>query len=383
LREGRHIRRHPAGHRRRRRRIAIVVIVVVALLALVLAYGGIRMLGRTRGYRPNGPVGCSSFSLCRRRALVPGRAGRGRRSRPPAPHVRPRDTSARPSEPLAALEHTARECLPLLFGLSEGVRLLALDLSADNLDFVQESAGVRHRFVRVSCRYDGSGYQLFEAGRMVVPPAVGDAAALPAAPLDRRLLTPGWFVERVRAAQADAGVAAQPRRLEASWVDGYGALSRVSFDAAALVPRVVLDVDGRPLAPDTPFPQVERLTEVSEAAAARDYRDLGQTIWSVGVAETVERMMRVQFDPEQPLHALEIERFRIALIAPAGASAQRIVVDEYGDRSEPTPSALLPHHCRRLFSLRAARAALDDATVERGETLAQFERHEFVNATLA
>jgi hypothetical protein len=128
------------------------------------------------------------------------RAGKGRTwaavEAAGAPHVPPRDTSARPSEPLAALEHTARECLPLLFELSEGVCLLALDLSADNLDFIQESAGVRHRFVRVSCRYDGSGYQLFEAGRMVVPPAVGDAAALPAAPLDRRLLTPGWFVER-------------------------------------------------------------------------------------------------------------------------------------------------------------------------------------------
>jgi hypothetical protein len=288
----------------------------------------------------------------------------------------------RPAEPLAALEHTLRECLPALFGLSENVRLLAVDASAYNVDFVQESASVPNRFVRVTCQHSEAGVDLAEAGRMRLPPMVGTAEALPAPLLERDALTPAWFGARVQAARA-AGGGDDVQRVEISYVDGAGVLTRVTFDDGGRVRRALLDADDRALDPRTPFPQVERLTEMTEAAAARGYRDLGQTLWSVGLAETVERMAKVYFAPDQALRALEIGKFNVTLVLPDGRGAQRVTIDEYGDRSAPGVAPPAPQHCAKPFTLRDARRALDAAIRNRGETLEAFEQREFTYAAIA
>jgi hypothetical protein len=297
----------------------------------------------------------------------------------PAPDGASDAAAALPAaDPRRAFDRTVGECVPSLRGLSEGVRLLAVDASPSNVDFVVESANLPGRFVRVGCAWNQGSYALYDAGRMIVPPMVGDPAALPRVLLDPERLTPAWYGARIAAAQRVLDAAAEVGRVEISFVAGHGVLTRVRFDGGR---DVILASDDRPKPASTPFPQVERLTDMSPDAANRGYRDTGTTNWSVGVADTLEQMRTRFFVGEQRFRGIVILHVAIQAAQPSRkpGTVRHVVIDAQGDRFESEVSADSVH-CAKPFTLAEARAALDRTLRARERTLEAFEAIDFESA---
>src|SRR5438045_3170085 len=88
---------------------------------------------------------------------------------PPADGAEPPAARARADTALQRIRDTVAECMPTLMQFAQNVRLIAADITSDNLDLVQESASVPGRFVRMSCDWDGrSPCNISDNGRMVV-----------------------------------------------------------------------------------------------------------------------------------------------------------------------------------------------------------------------
>lgn len=286
-----------------------------------------------------------------------------------------------------AVQDAVAACVPKLLGLAEGVRLLAVDASVNNVDFIQESAGTPDQFVRLTCDWNGSTFELSDAGRMVVPPMVGDPAALPAELIDESGLDPGFFTTQIDAAVQAAREPGmiEVRRVEISHVAGHGVLTRVRFERATGLLDIVLDLNGSQMPAATRFPQVERMPGLTAEDAELGYRDRGQTLWTSGVAESVDRMRDRYFNGGEKLHAIELVGRRVtAYLADArdARATQVVVIDEYGDKLDPEPSQRTPQACAKPFTARDARTALDAAIRARGETLATFEAIQFESAIL-
>lgn len=287
--------------------------------------------------------------------------------------------AARPGTRLGQLIFAVEQCVPTLAQFAEGVRLIGVDASPEGVDFVQESAGTKGRFIRMSCSLAGG---LAESGRMTLPPRVGDPAKMPAKLIDHAELTNELFRKL-----ADAAGARDPDavgRIEIAWVEGSGVLARVTLGAGPEARRVVVDASGRRLQ-GVFFPRVERFRDVSSEAAAQaaldGYRDQGEYVWSGGVGGTIADM-QAKFEPSQKFIAIEFVGTRATFVIPSGAGAQQIEVDEYGDRGDAKPAERFPHYCARAFGFRDARTALDEAIRARRETSAQFEEHTFQFAML-
>ena len=292
--------------------------------------------------------------------------------------------AASTTEP-ATIQDALAACLPTLMSLAEGVRILAVNASATNVDFVQESASTPGRFVRLGCEWTGGGWNFVDAGRMLVPPMVGDVERLPAVPVERNSLGEDFYSRQIRAA---ATAAREPgllevKRVEISHVAGRGALTRVRMTRSAGPLDIVLDSAGNPLPETTPFPQVERMAGVTEEEAQRGYRDHGQMLWTLAVAESMDSLRDDYLQRNDRLHALEMAGRQVtAYIAAGGGDSNVLVIDEYGDRAETGKQVFQPGQCARPFSPGEARAALDVAMRERGETLAQFEARQFDTAII-
>ena len=356
--------------------------IVIAVLVIALALAGffaLRDTGRAAGSlaekarellqrepEPTVPVEIAAPPDAGTSAATPDTAG---------------DTSMEPT----ALQDAVAACIPTLRSLSESVRIVAVDASVSNVDFVQESASTPQLFIRLGCEWTGNGWNYTDNGRMVVPPMVGDRATLPATLVDRNSLTPEFYTKQIQAAVSAAREPGmlEVTRVEVSYVDGHGVLTRVRMKRSAGPLDIVLDERGDPQPQTTPFPQVERMAGVTEEEAQRGFRDQGQVLWTVGAAESVDRLHDDYFSNGERLHALELRGRQVMAYLASGKGPVRVVaIDEYGDLAERDPESLQPGQCARPFTARDARTAMDNAMRARGETLAQFEAREFDTAII-
>src|SRR5688572_18685663 len=62
----------------------------------------------------------------------------------------------------ATIRDAVVACLPTLLSLSESVRIVAVDASVNNVDFVQESASTPQLFIRLGCEWTGSGWNFVD-----------------------------------------------------------------------------------------------------------------------------------------------------------------------------------------------------------------------------
>lgn len=274
-------------------------------------------------------------------------------------------------------------CLPALRSLAQDVRVLAVAASATNVDFVQESATLPGRFVRVGCGWDGHNPSIFEGARVLVPPGVGEVRDIPRDAMGADELAPQWFLDRFRGAARALDGMVEIQRIEASYVRDAGVLARLHVLHNG-EPRTVVLFRNDTVAPEAQyFPQVERLSELTAEAAARGYRDVGRTTWSVGLLDTVEQLRDTYFPRGQRLLALDVQRHRIVAHAPAPRGTtrtQRWEIDEYGDRGERDADEDQPGLCARAFTLDEAADALVAAMRERGQSRELFEATEFESA---
>jgi len=203
--------------------------------------------------------------------------------------------------------------------------------------------------------------------------------------VDRNSLTPEFYSKQIQAAVTAARKPGmlEVTRVEVSWVDGHGVLTRVRMKRSAGPLDVVLDERGDPQPQTTPFPQVERMAGVTDEEARTGFRDQGQTLWTTGVAESMESLREEYFNQGEKLHALELVGRQVTAYVAAGGGESLVTdIDAYGDRSEREKQALQPGQCAKPFSARDARIALDAAMRARGETLEQFEAREFDTAII-
>ena len=308
----------------------------------------------------------------------------GTEAPPPNP---PQGARPRAATALQRIRDTVGECVPTLMQFAQGVRLIAADISPDNVDFIQESVSVPGRYVRMSCDWDGqSAYNISDSGRMVVPKRVlADTLNPPLELLPLDYLEGDSLVARVAAAakavvppRADA-----VRRIELSFVEGHGVLARVQFEGQQARSAIV-GGEGRILPKTQFFPQVERMPDISAEAAELGYRDQGQVIWSEGVSDMLDRLPKDYFDVKQRYFAISFAGRHADIYLPASGSApvQQIAIDEYGDAQEPVRAQRQSSYCDKPFTYADARAALDRAIKARGESLAEFEQHDFGTANL-
>jgi len=287
----------------------------------------------------------------------------------------------------ATIANTVAGCIPSLSGLNEGSRLIAVDVTATNVDFIREHPNRPGTYVRFGCRYLDGGYGLVDAGRMVVPPMVGDPRRFPAEPIAIATLDADWFTTRIaRAAAARAQTEDRVARIELAFFGTRGLVTQVSFDGALTdAEPVQLDARGDPLPEPVEFPQVQRMKDISEESARRGFRDLGQSLWTSGVRESVERMGKRYLKPGMKLRAIVFAGYRADLVVFDPASPQDVLdisIDEYGEASEPYSVDDGPSYCRRPFEIGEALRALDDTIRARGETVAAFEATVFEMAVL-
>jgi hypothetical protein len=298
----------------------------------------------------------------------------------PPPPVPPRPDAA-----LAQLRHAVDQCVPTLIQFASEVRVIAIDASRENVDFIQESSAKPGRYVRMGCRWNGRDYDVSEWGRMVVPKRVGDVAALPKSPIDPGELQGDWYAARIAQAAKALKFANSDsvQRVELAYVQGRGRLTRVRFEAGGERREVVLDGNDRALAADIFFPQVERTDELSDEAAERGFRDQGEVIWSSGVGSSLDELGKDFFPPQQPLRALNlVGRTVLAFVADPKApdKTQAIAVNEYKERQPPENAEASPRYCARPFTLAQARAALGEAKRQRNQSDAAFEQIQFESA---
>jgi hypothetical protein len=107
-------------------------------------------------------------------------------------------------------------------------------------------------------------------------------------------------------------------------------------------------------------------------------------IYTQGLSATLDNFKDEYFDAKQRYFALSFAGRRADVYLPATGSApvDHVVIDEYGDVQPPERAQREPGFCDRPFGYPEARAALERTMKARGETLEQFEQHDFGTAVL-
>ena len=352
---------------------AIAILAITTLLAIVFGFWSLHELGTQLGEIGGGVseiVSSLKESATTPATPTPAPAADVAAPAPPPPPDRPADA-------FGQLRYAVDRCMPSLPGLVGEARVIGIDMSAAGVDVVQESA-VAGRFVRFSCEWNGTSFNLIDSGRMVLPPAVGDPAKLPARPIDIENLTGSTIAALADRAADLAGVqAAHVRRVEIAYTVPSREMIRFSFDNAR---ALVIDPEAQRMQ-GVFFPRVERYREfadhdAAEAAKLEGFRDTGEWNWSQGVAGSVGEIAKY-FEPSARFAALELTRPQVKATQPARAGVTEVLIDIYGDLGTPAPAERFPQHCAKPFALGEARAALDAAIRARGESAAQFEEHQF------